>query len=128
MDRREIREDCYKDMLEDSIIGVESVLNHLRNLKSKDGLFDEKILLRDKIRTYYDLELSLANMCILLRKMAENNFIDIEEGTRKDINSIIHSNKFEYHNQECLYVYSQKGREEVSITDLLLFARRVCKH
>lgn len=128
MDKREIREDCYRDMLEDSIVGVESVLNHLRNLKSKDGLFDEKILLRDKIRTYYDLELSLANMCILLRKMVENNFIDITDNIRKDINSIIHSNKFEYHNQECLYVYSQKGREEVSISDLLMFARNICKH
>lgn len=126
--KREIREDCYLEMLEDSITGVESVLNQIQKIENKVGVFGEEILAKDRIRSSYDLELALASMCILLRKMAENLFIMMSEEIRRDVNSIIHSNKFEYVNKKVLMVYSQKGKEEVSIEHLLQFAKSILVH
>lgn len=126
--KREIREDCYKDMLEDSITGVESVLNHLQKIENNVTIFGEDIIAKDRLRSSYDLELALASMCILLRKMAENLFIIMPEEIRRDVNSVIHSNKFEYVDKDILLVYSQKGKEEVSMGHLLQFAKSILLH
>ena len=67
------------------------------------------------------LDLSLIH---IFRKMAENNFIEIDSETRRDINSIIHSNKFEVEDGKVI-VYSQKGEELVNIDNLLSFARSI---
>ncbi|MFV0394000.1 MAG: hypothetical protein ACK5LC_06345 [Coprobacillaceae bacterium] len=123
MNQREIKKDCYFDMLEDTIISVESVLNQIQKLENREGMFDNQILQKALFRTYFDLELALANVSILLRKMAENLFITIDSDTRKDINSIIHSNKFDYKNIDCIFVYSQKGKEEVSVKNLISYAK-----
>ena len=119
MDNREMKRLCYYEALEKSVISVEMVLNRLNQIESKDGIFDKDILLKDKTKTILDLELSLAGLCILLRKMAENLFIQVTTELRRDMNSIIHSNRFEY-DQEVI-VYSQKGREEVDLKALLAF-------
>ena len=119
MDKREMKRLCYYEALEKSVISVEMVLNRLNQIESKDGVFDKDILLKDKTKTILDLELSLAGLCILLRKMAENLFIQVTTELRRDMNSIIHSNRFEY-DQEVI-VYSQKGREEVDLKALLAF-------
>lgn len=125
MNKREIKEECYLDMLEDELNSVEAVLNHIDKVLKKEGIFDEQVIQKDLIRAYFDLELALASMCILLRKMAENLFIHIDNDIRRDINSIIHSNKFEYQDHERIYVYSQKGREPVDLSNLLQFARSI---
>lgn len=125
MNKREIKEECYLDMLEDEINSVEAVLNHIEKVKKKEGIFDEMVIQKDLVRAYFDLELALASLCILLRKMAENLFIHISEDIRRDINSIIHSNKFDYCNQESIFVYSQKGKEPVDLINLLRFARSI---
>lgn len=125
MNYRDIKKDCYLDLLEEEIVSVEAVMNQLHRLKSHNGLFDESIIKRDIIKTQFHLELALASLCILLRKMSENQFICITQEKRRDMNSIIHSNKFEFYDEDLIYVYSQKGKEEVSIQDLLNFARSV---
>lgn len=122
MNKRTIKLECYNEMLEDGINSVESVLNYINKIKDKVGVFENEILEKDIIRAQFDLELSLASMCILLRKMAENNFIVIDSETRRDINSIIHSNKFVFKDSD-LFVYSQKGEEIVNLEGLLSFAR-----
>ena len=38
---------------------------------------------------------------------------------------VIHSNKFEYHDHDRIYVYSQKGKEPVDLNNLLRFARSI---
>ena len=119
MDKREMKRLCYYEALEKSVISVEMVLNRLNQIESKDGVFDKDILLKDKTKKILDLELSLAGLCILLRKMTENLFIQVTTELRRDMNSIIHSNRFEY-DQEVI-VYSQKGREEVDLKALLAF-------
>lgn len=123
MDKREMKRKCYLEALEKSIVSVEMVLNRLVQIENKKGIIDENILTKDKVKTILDLELSLADLCILLRKMSENLFIQIDTDLRRDMNSIIHSNRFEY-DQEVI-VYSQKGREEVDLKALLAFCHQV---
>ena len=124
MNKREIKEECYLDMLEDELNSVDAVLNHIEKVEIKEGIFDEHVIQKDLIRAYFDLELALASLCILLRKMSENLFIHIDEDIRRDINSIIHSNRFEYNRLEVI-VYSQKGREPVDLRGLLRFCHSV---
>ena len=124
MDKREMKRLCYYEALEKSVISVEMVLNRLNQIESKDGVFDKDILLKDKTKTILDLELSLAGLCILLRKMTENLFIQVTTELRRDMNSIIHSKRFEY-DQDDVIVYSQHGRENVDLKGLLSFCRSV---
>ena len=90
----------------------------------KKGVFDSYILTHDRTKAILDLELSLATLCILLRKMSENLMVVIPSELRRDINSIIHSNRFEYNRLEVI-VYSQKGRELVDLRGLLRFCHSV---
>ena len=125
MNKRLIKEECYLDMLEDEINSVDAVLNYIDKLKEKKGVFDDEVIQKDLIHSYFDLELALASLCILLRKMSENMFIHIDEEIRRDINSIIHSNKFEYHDHEKIYVYSKKGKEPIELSRIMQFARSI---
>ena len=112
MNRRMVKQECYLDMLEEAINSVESVLNYIDRIKDKVGVFNDDILQKDAIRAQFDLELALASLSILLSE------------TRRDINSIIHSNKFEVEDGKVI-VYSQKGEELVNIDNLLSFARSI---
>lgn len=123
MDKRELKKVCYIEALEDSMISVEMVLNHIKRIEDKKGIFDEAILYKDQMKSVLDLELSLANVCILLRKMSENLFVELNDELRRDMNSIIHSNRFDY--DEELIVYSQKGREKVDLDALMSFCKEV---
>ena len=123
MSHRNLKKDSYIDALNESLISVEKTLNLLRRLESNRLNIDESIVLKDISKTILDLELNLASMCILLRKMSENKFIDLPIDLRRDMNSIIHSNRFDY--DEDVIVYSQKGREEVNLNDLLGFCETV---
>lgn len=120
---RELKKMCYLDALEDSVTAVEVTLNRLKQIEAKEGIFDDMVLKNDKNKTVLDLELTLATLCILLRKMSENLFIKVSDELRRDMNSIIHSNRFEY-NQE-IVAYSQKGRETIELDRLLKFAHSI---
>lgn len=124
MNKRELKELCFMETLEDSVVSVEMILNRLKQIDFKKGVFDEEILNHDRTKTTLDLELSLATLCILLRKMSENLFIVIPDDMRRDMNSIIHSNRFEYDTQT-LIVYSQKGRENVDLDALIAFCHEI---
>ncbi len=123
MSRRDLKKDSYYDALNDSLITVEKTINLLRRLESNRLNIDESIVLKDISKSILDLELNLASLCILLRKMSENKFIELPTDLRRDMNSIIHSNRFDY--EEDIIVYSQKGREEVDLSQLLLFCKDV---
>ena len=71
MSRRNLKKDSYIDALNESLISVEKTLNLLRRLESNRLNIDETIILKDISKTILDLELNLASMCILLRKMSE---------------------------------------------------------
>ncbi|WP_050637411.1 hypothetical protein [Candidatus Stoquefichus sp. SB1] len=122
--KRELKQLCYMEALEDSVVSVEMILNRLNQIEQKKGVFDAYILSHDRTKTILDLELSLATLCILLRKMSENLLIVTPEELRRDMNSIIHSNRFEYNRLEVI-VYSQKGKEQVDLNGLMAFCHRV---
>lgn len=124
MIKRELKALCFMETLEDSVVSVEMILNRLKQIDLKKGVFDEEILNHDRTKTTLDLELSLATLCILLRKMSENLFVVVSDDMRRDMNSIIHSNRFEYDHQT-LVVYSQKGRESVDLDALLSFCHEL---
>ena len=123
MSRRDLKKDSYYDALNESLITVEKTINLLKRLENNHLNIDENIVLRDISKAILDLELNLASMCILLRKMSENKFIELPYDLRRDMNSIIHSNRFDY--DEDIIVYSQKGREEVNLNQLLAFCKDV---
>lgn len=125
MKKRDMKEDCYQDMVSDLIVKVETILNQINNITSKYGIIKDVVLDKDLQKAFYLLELELATLSIMLRKMNENHFIIMSEELRRDINSIIHSNKFEYHNNELIYVYSKRGKEDISIKQILTFARSI---
>lgn len=118
--KRELKRLCYMEALEDNVVGVEMILNRFNQIDNKKGVFDSYILTHDRTKATLDLELSLATLCILLRKMSENLMIVTPPELRRDMNSIIHSNRFEYNRLEVI-VYSQKGREPVDLRGLLRF-------
>mgnify|MGYP004609867451 FL=1 len=125
-EKRKVKEQCFLDNLEESINNVEMITNHI----DKIYLSMEKIGLdyvqQDLEESYFDLEIALALMAILLRKMSENNYIMIPEHLRVDINALIHSAKFIYDtNEEMIKVYSRKGEEEIHLIELLKFAKSV---
>lgn len=123
MNKRELKKKCFLEALEDSVIHAEMVINQLKKIDSKKGIFDEDIIYKDNVKAILDLELSLVSVCIVLRKMSENLYITIPADLRRDINSIIHSNRFDYNDK--LVVYSQRGREEIALDVLLHFCRTV---
>ena len=118
--KRELKRLCYMEALEDNVVSVEMILNRFNQIDDKKGVFDSYILTHDRTKATLDLELSLATLCILLRKMSENLMIVTPPELRRDMNSIIHSNRFEYNRLEVI-VYSQKGREPVDLRGLLRF-------
>ncbi len=122
MKRREIKKLCYQEQLENEVNSVQSVLNQLLKLPTYENI-DQEYLQKDFIKTQIDLELALASLCITLRKMHENNFLRLTRSIRKDVNSIIHSNKFTLRDENVIIVHSQQGREDVYISTLLLYAR-----
>ena len=122
--KRELKRLCYMEALEDNVVGVEMILNRFNQIDNKKGVFDSYILTHDRTKAILDLELSLATLCILLRKMSENLMVVIPSELRRDINSIIHYNRFEYNRLEVI-VYSQKGREPVDLRGLLHFCHSV---
>lgn len=126
MNKRQIKLSCYLDQIDIEIIEVEMVLNQLNRLKNQMNI-SNRIVERDLLKTKCQLELSLASLCILLRKMCENQFITLNQERRKDINSIIHSNRFDFFEDDKVYVYSQKGQEEVNINQLLDYAKKIFK-
>lgn len=126
MNKRQIKLSCYLDQINIEIIEVEMVLNQLNRLKNQINISNH-IVERDLLKTKCQLELALASLCILLRKMCENQFITLNQERRKDINSIIHSNRFDFFEDDKVYVYSQKGQEEVNINQLLDYAKKIFK-
>ena len=108
------------EALEDNVVSVEMILNRFNQIDDKKGVFDSYILTHDRTKATLDLELSLATLCILLRKMSENLMIVTPPELRRDMKIIIHSNRFEYNRLEVI-VYSQKGREPVDLRGLLRF-------
>lgn len=123
MNKRSQKNYIYQSQLKEAITNVESTINLINKLKNSIEI-DVKVIEDDLLSAYLNLELSLAIMAILLRKMRENNYLVMDDDVREVINAIIHSNRFDYQNKEVVWVYSHHGRETINIDRLLTYARQ----
>lgn len=123
MDKRQIKNDSYNGFLQGYIRLVENLLDHCIDMVQV-GIEQEGVeSYRKFIDSMYDFELALSSLCLVLRKMDENNFIDLPQQIRYDVNSLIHSNRFRFLNKNSLEVYSKRGKEIVDLHALLEFSR-----
>ena len=76
MNKRQIKLSCYLEQLNIEVVKVEMILNQLNRLKNNQEIANY-IIERDLLKTKCQLELSLASLCIILRKMCENQFITL---------------------------------------------------
>ena len=124
MNKKQLKRFIFKEALENSLVTIDKTMNHLIQLSRPKTTISQSVIERDKEKTLLNLELELARYCILLRKLNENGFIVYTENERADINAIIHSNRFDFLN-DGVFVYSQRGREQVQLDDLLALGQRV---
>lgn len=112
MNKRQFRKEHYKERLEGTIHDVEVILNRIIKLNTKYESIDDDIIASDLESCYYDLEISMALMAVVIRKLVENQFAKINEDDRADINALIHSNRFDY-KDEHVVVFSRLSSESV---------------
>ena len=119
-----LKKEVYYESLSEAILSVEMHINHLKQISSNTEI-DESYKQKDLSKTKLNFELSLATLCILLRKMKENSIIEYDDDIRKDINSIIHSSRFDY--DQKVYAYSRNGKEALDLHAILNLAKKYAK-
>ncbi len=120
--KRKVR---YIALLSEYIVSVDSVRNFMDKIITNKHGISMEIIEDDLCNGLYDLELALASLCIMLRKMDENSFIELPQNIRTDCNSIIHSTRFEIDDDYSIVAFSRKGREVIDINGILEFARKI---
>ena len=120
-----IREKCFSETLEEVVVNVEMIMNHIDNLANEKEI-DRKYIQDDLERSFYDLEINLALLAITIRKMEENDYISISNQMRYDLNALIHSYKFTYKKGR-LYATSDKGEESIDLEQILAFSKEVIR-
>lgn len=114
MDKRLFRKQRYQDRLEGTIHDVEVIMNRIIKLNTKYESIDNEIIESDLESCYCDLELSMALMAVIIRKLVENQFTKITDEDRSDINALIHSNRFDFMDEHVV-VFSRTSKESIDI-------------
>lgn len=124
MDKRDYRKRCLKERLAQTINDVEIIVNRIRQLNHSYELIDEEVITKDLEACYCDLELSMALMAVIIRKLVENQFTRITDDDRSDINALVHSNRFDYHGDEVI-VFSRLSSEDVQIEHFIKLGKDI---
>ena len=124
MDKRSFRKQCYKERLENTINDVEIILNRIRKLNHSYESIGEEVILKELENCYCDLELSMALMAVIIRKLVENQFTKINDDDRADINALVHSNRFDYRDDEVI-VFSRLSSENVQIEHFIELGKTI---
>ena len=124
MDKRSFRKQCYKERLENTIKDVEIILNRIRKLNHSYESIGEEVILKELENCYCDLELSMALMAVIIRKLVENQFTKINDDDRADINALVHSNRFDYRDDEVI-VFSRLSSENVQIEHFIELGKTI---
>lgn len=95
---------------------VEIILNHIHRLIAKEGYqgIGQEVIDQELEESYCDLEISMALMAIIIRKLCENQFLVLTDEQRQDVNALIHSNRFDYQDAEVM-VYSRLSQESIHL-------------
>ncbi len=125
---RKVKHQCFIEALEANINQVEKVMNRIDRIYDRADVIDNHYLKNDLEESYFDLEITLALLAVLLRKMHENSYIVIPDFIRDDVNALIHSARFEYDMEErFIRVYSRRGEERIRLDKFLEYAKEVSK-
>lgn len=123
---RKMKRQCFIEAVEANINQVEMVINRIDKIYDREDFIADHYLELDLEESYFDLEITLALLAVLLRKMSENSYIVIPEYIRDDVNALIHSARFEYDTQErFIRVFSRRGEERIKLDKFLVFAKEV---
>ena len=123
---RMIKKQRFLDAVEDYITNVEVIMNRIDKTYAREDVIDMKYIEQDLEESYFDLEISLATLAVLLRKMSENSYITLPQSVRDDINALIHSAKFVYDmDSRFIRVYSRRREEQIKLAHFLEFAKEV---
>lgn len=117
---REKRKQCYRERLEQTMHDVEVILNHIDRLEDRrdSAIISKKVIDKELTVSYCDLEISMALMAVIIRKLNENQFIVLKQAERDDVNALIHSNRFDYQDAQVM-VYSRLRQESVTLEHFL---------
>lgn len=124
MDKRLFRKNCYKERLENTIKDVEIIVNRIRKLNHSYESINEEIIEKELETCYCDLELSMALVAVIIRKLVENQFTKISDEDRQDINALVHSNRFDYMGDEVI-VFSRLSSEDVQIEHFIELGKSI---
>ena len=124
MDKRLFRKNCYKERLEKTIKDVEIIVNRIRKLNHSYESINEEIIEKELETCYCDLELSMALVAVIIRKLVENQFTKISDEDRQDINALVHSNRFDYMGDEVI-VFSRLSSEDVQIEHFIELGKSI---
>ena len=112
MSQRAKRKNRFADNLDNTLDNVEMILTHINNMESKRGTIEDRYINAELKNSYIDLEIAMALSAVILRKLSESQFIELKGNMRNDINTLIHSNRFEYNKRSGkIFVYSKKSTE-----------------
>lgn len=124
MDKRLYRKQCYKERLENTIKDVEIILNRIRKLNHSYESIEEEFIIKELESCYCDLELSMALVAVIIRKLVENQFTKITDEDRQDINALVHSNRFDYKGDEVI-VFSRLSSENVHVEHFIELGKTI---
>lgn len=105
---------------------VEIILNHIDrlSLKTDYSVISKAVIDKELTGSYCDLEISMALMAVIIRKLSENQFVVLKQEERDDINALIHSNRFDYQDAKVM-VYSRLSQESVTLEHFLSLGRKI---
>lgn len=126
MDKRQFKKQHYQDRLEGTIHDVEVILNRIIKLNTTYESIDDEIIEKELEGCYFDLEISMALMSVIIRKLVENQFTTINTEDRADVNALIHSNRFDYKNEHVM-VYSRTSTESIEIDHFIELGKEILK-
>ncbi len=126
MNQRSKRRNRFADNLENALDNVESIMIHIVNIEAKRGTIEDRYIDDELKNSYIDLEIEMALVAVILRKLSESQFIELLGDRREDVNTLIHSNRFEYQKlTHKVFVYSHKSQEVVDVAEFLKYGRKI---
>lgn len=124
MNHRENLKECFKERLEATMHDVKVIMNQIERMESQYKSISPSVIEKDLATSYCDLELSMALMAVIIRKMVENQYVTITNSERQDINALIHSNRLDYKDGKVM-VYSRMSKESVEVAYFLTLGQRL---
>ena len=124
MNHRENLKECFQERLEATKHDVKVIMNQIERMESQYKSISPSVIEKDLATSYCDLELSMALMAVIIRKMVENQYVTITNSERQDINALIHSNRLDYKDGKVM-VYSRMSKESVEVAYFLTLGQRL---